>query len=88
MLLTYLAMPNAQLPITLQIANFWIASPEDPIVQKLFLAKNSQSEKQWRDVLGILKLQGVNLDRDYLTEWTEHLGIVDALTQAMTEAGF
>jgi len=55
-------------------ANFWIASPEDTIVQKLFWAKNSQSQKQWRDVLGILKLQGVNLDRDYLQKWAECLG--------------
>jgi len=68
-------------------ANFWIASPEDTIVQKLFWAKNSQSEKQWRDVLGILKLQGVNLDRDYLQQWARRLEVLDALTQAMTEAG-
>ena len=68
-------------------ANFWIASPEDTIVQKLFWAKNSRSEKQWRDVLGILKLQGLNLDRDYLQEWAECLGVLDALTQALTEAG-
>ncbi|MEZ2322107.1 MAG: hypothetical protein ACBR15_24225 [Microcoleus sp.] len=68
-------------------ANFWVASPEDTIVQKLFWAKNSRSEKQWRDVLGILKLQGANLDRDYLQEWAQHLGVLDALTQAMTEAG-
>jgi hypothetical protein len=26
----------------------------------------SQSEKQWRDVLGVLKVQGTNLDFDYL----------------------
>lgn len=68
-------------------ANFWVASPEDTIVQKLFWAKNSRSEKQWRDVLGILKLQGANLDRDYLQEWAHRLEVLDALTQAMTEAG-
>jgi hypothetical protein len=68
-------------------ANFWIASPEDTIVQKLVWAKNSRSEKQWRDILGILKLQGANLDRDYLAEWAQRLGVVDDLTQALTEAG-
>jgi hypothetical protein len=80
-------MARRQLVEVEGMANFWIASPEDTIVQKLFWAKNSQSQKQWRDVLGILKLQGVNLDRDYLTEWTQHLGVVDALNQALTEAG-
>ena len=68
-------------------AKFWIASPEDTIVQKLFWSKNSRSEKQWRDVLGILKLQGVNLDRDYLQKWAQHLEVVESLTQALTEAG-
>jgi hypothetical protein len=40
----------------------------------------------WHDVLGILILQGVNLDRDYLQKWAQHLGVVDALTQTLTEA--
>ncbi|WP_333128059.1 hypothetical protein [Microcoleus sp. Pol11C3] len=37
-----------------------------------------------REVLGIRKLQGVNLDRDYVTEWAQRLGVVDALTQTLT----
>ena len=41
----------------------------------------------WPDVLGILTLQGTNLDRDYLQKWAEHLEVVDSLTQALTEAG-
>lgn len=35
----------------------WIASAEDIILQKLVWRKNSDSEKQWRDVLGVLKLR-------------------------------
>jgi hypothetical protein len=67
--------------------NFWIASPEDTILQKLLWGYRSQSEKQWRDVLGMLKLQNTNLDYNYLTEWATALGITDPLAQAMTEAG-
>lgn len=67
--------------------NFWIASPEDTILQKLLWGSRSNSEKQWRDVLGMLKLQNTNLDYDYLMEWAKRLGIVNFLTQAMTEAG-
>ncbi len=66
---------------------FWIASPEDMVLQKLLWGRASRSEKQWRDVLGILKLQGDNLDYGYLTQWAERLGLVDALSQALTEAG-
>ncbi|MUG91119.1 hypothetical protein F7734_00825 [Scytonema sp. UIC 10036] len=66
---------------------FWIASPEDLILQKLLWGKGSRSEKQWRDVLGILKLQSGNLNYIYLTEWAERLNIFDELEQALTEAG-
>ncbi|MFB2772674.1 hypothetical protein ACE1AT_25860 [Pelatocladus sp. BLCC-F211] len=66
---------------------FWVISPEDLVLQKLLWGRGSQSEKQWRDVLGILKLQAENLDYGYLTEWAERLGLVDALIMALTEAG-
>jgi hypothetical protein len=66
---------------------FWVASPEDTILQKLRWGRGSQSEKQWRDVLGILKLQETGLDYGYLTEWAEYLGLVDTFSQALTEVG-
>ncbi|MBW4555938.1 MAG: hypothetical protein KME59_08365 [Trichormus sp. ATA11-4-KO1] len=69
------------------IPKFWVASAEDTILQKLLWRKESQSEKQWRDVLGIMKLQAESLDYKYLTEWAESLDLVDALSQAFTEAG-
>lgn len=43
--------------------------------------------KQWRDVLGIFKLQAESLDYVYLAEWAEHLNLVDAFSQALNEAG-
>lgn len=67
--------------------SFWVASPEDVILAKLLWSRPSQSENQWRDVLGVLKVQAENLDYGYLAEWADCLGIVDALSQAMTEAG-
>lgn len=66
---------------------FYFASPEDIILTKLRWRLQSQSEKQWRDGLGILKVQGETLDFDYLFEWAEQLNLVDDLTQALTEAG-
>ena len=45
------------------------------------------SERQWRDVLGILKVQGSNLDKAYLGKWVKSLGISDLLDKALKEAG-
>ncbi|MBE9050266.1 hypothetical protein IQ243_07555 [Nostocales cyanobacterium LEGE 11386] len=69
------------------IPKFWVASAEDTILQKLRWGRGSQSQKQWRDVLGIIKLQAESLDYKYLTQWAENLDLVDALSQAFTEAG-
>lgn len=71
-----------------QIINgVYLASPEDVILNKLRWGQNSQSEKQWRDVLGVLKVQGNNLDFDYLQQWANTLGLASDLTQACQEAG-
>lgn len=66
---------------------FWIASPEDLILAKLLWGQRSQSEKQWRDVLGILKVQGNSLDFAYLLHWAAQLDITDLLRRATVAAG-
>jgi hypothetical protein len=65
----------------------YLASPEDIILNKLRWGEQSQSEKQWRDVLGILKVQGQTLDFNYLAQQAEVLKLTSMLIQAMTEAG-
>jgi hypothetical protein len=65
----------------------YFASPEDLILNKLDWRRKSNSEKQWRDVLGILKVQGQTLDFDYLHRWANQFQLLGDLTQAMTEAG-
>jgi hypothetical protein len=44
------------------------------------------SENQWRDVIGILKVQAGRLDVGYLQKWAEELGISDLLLRARQEA--
>ncbi len=63
------------------------ASPEDVILNKLRWGRQSQSEKQWRDVLGVLKVQGDTLDFDYLRLWGTRLDLADLLRRAIAEAG-
>ncbi|AFZ56521.1 hypothetical protein H6G54_12780 [Anabaena cylindrica FACHB-243] len=70
-----------------EIPTFWIASAEDIILQKLRWGKGSKSEKQWRDVLGIVKLQAENLDYGYLGEWAEFLDLVDEFSEVLNQAG-
>lgn len=57
------------------IRQIWIASAEDIILQKLAWRRNSDLEKQWRDVLGVLKLQGERLDFGYLEQWAQTLNL-------------
>ncbi|NJM44830.1 MAG: hypothetical protein HC860_00635 [Alkalinema sp. RU_4_3] len=69
------------------LGDLYFASPEDLILSKLSWGKQSRSDKQWRDVLGILKVQSDRLDRDYLNTWAETLSLTPELTQAFAEAG-
>ena len=63
-------------------------SPEDIILQKLVWGQGDRSEKQWRDVLGVLKVQQSTLDLNYLKQWAEQLDLVEYLDRAFTASGF
>ncbi|WP_448602226.1 hypothetical protein [Thermoleptolyngbya sp.] len=65
----------------------YFASPEDLLLSKLQWRRSSQSEKQWRDILGILKTQAEHLERVYLRAWATWLGVGAALEQAFQEPG-
>lgn len=65
----------------------WMCSPEDLILAKLLWGRRSQAEKQWRDVLGVLKVQLETLDYGYLADWAEQLDLLADLQRAFTEAG-
>ena len=47
----------------------------------------SVSDRQWRDVLGVLKVQGPVLDHAYLTRVAASLGLVDIFVGALSESG-
>lgn len=67
---------------------FYIASAEDVILAKLewYRLGGEVSERQWSDVLGVLKVQGDLLDRAYLQKWADQLGVLDLLQLAFVEA--
>jgi len=67
-------------------ANF--ASPEDTILSKLewYRLGGELSERQWRDILGVLKTRAGELDLAYLQKWAADLKITDLLKRALNES--
>lgn len=68
---------------------FYIASPEDTILTKLewYRMGGEVSERQWNDLLGVLKMQRVRLDFAYLQRWATNLHVEDLLERAYEDAG-
>lgn len=67
----------------------FFTTPEDIILHKLIWYKMGEgiSERQWNDVLGVLKVQGDQLDMFYLNHWAKELSVVELLKKAIEEAG-
>jgi len=65
-----------------------VATAEDIVLHKLHWYKigGEVSERQFRDVLGVLKVQGDDLDREYLDRWAEALGLRELTARAFREA--
>jgi hypothetical protein len=54
-------------------ANF--ASPEDIIIMKMRYFKDGGSDKHLRDIAGILKISGAEIDREYINDWAIKLDL-------------
>jgi hypothetical protein len=69
--------------------SIYVASAEDTVLAKLQCYRDggSVSDRQWNDVLGVLKVQGTTLDCAYLAEWARELGLTDLLRRALQDAG-
>lgn len=60
------------------------ASPEDVLLHKLIWYKlgNEISDRQWGDILGVIRVQGDSLEQDYLDRWADILEISNLLRRA------
>ncbi len=67
----------------------YITSPEDTVLAKLdwYRQGGAVSDRQWRDVLGVLRVQGSSLDWGYLRDWAGRLELTNLLQHARAEAG-
>jgi hypothetical protein len=66
----------------------FVYTPEDILLQKLRWYHMGQevSDRQWRDILGILVVQGEALDEVYLRDGAETLGVSVLLERALKKA--
>lgn len=67
---------------------FLVASPEDVLLAKLrwYRLGGEVSDRQWRDILGIILVQAERLDPAYLEHWAAKLGVLDLLERARQQA--
>ena len=63
-------------------------TPEDTVLRKLlwFRDTGGVSDRQWRDVVGVLRHSGEIMDTDCLAHWAATLKIEDSLERARRES--
>lgn len=71
------------------VRSFYLESPEDAVVRKLIWYRKGGevSERQWSDVLGILRVQGGRLDASYVRRWAAEMRVSDLLERILRESG-
>jgi hypothetical protein len=70
-------------------SEFYFSSPEDIILNKLqwYDMGKRISERQWLDIIGVMKVQGSILDQKYLKKWAKKLNLLELLEKAFKDAG-
>ena len=68
-------------------AELWVTSPEDQILRKLdwFRQGGEISDRQWRDILGLIRTQHEYLDIEYLTTTADLVGLGKLLTRGLAD---
>ncbi|MBU6348958.1 MAG: hypothetical protein KGS73_02260 [Chloroflexi bacterium] len=66
----------------------YVTSPEDTILAKLewYRLGGEVSDRQWRDILGVMKIRADALDLAYLHQWADELQVADLLDRALAAA--
>jgi len=67
----------------------FVDTAENTLLRKLewYRRGGEVSERQWRDVQAIARIQDDRLDRDHLRRWAVRLGVLDLLERILPAAG-
>ena len=67
-----------------------MTSPEDIILSKLewYRMGGEASDRQLRDILGVLKTKAGQLDLEYMRRWAKPLKVEDLLEKVLTDLGY
>jgi hypothetical protein len=70
-------MSRRQRTLILPDLEGYCARPEDVILGKMQYFQEGGSEKHLRDIIGILKVSGDAVDREYVARWAQKMGLSD-----------
>ena len=61
----------------------YTARPEDVILGKMWYYREGGSEKHLRDITGIVRVSGEDVDIGYVAEWAQRLGLTEVWTAVL-----
>jgi len=62
------------------------ARPEDVILGKMVFYQEGGSEKHLRDIAGMIRVSGAEIDQPYIEEWSKRLGLLAIWQAALAKA--
>ena len=78
---------SQRMPVEMPDGVLYVDSAEHTLLRKLewYRRGGESSERQWRDVLAIARIQGDRLDRERLLLWAGRLGVTDLLERVLMQ---
>ncbi len=65
----------------------FVAAPEDVILAKLWYYQEGGSEKHLRDIAGMLRVSGEEIDKQYINHWAQQLGLLEPWQAVLRRLG-
>jgi hypothetical protein len=77
-----------RVPVDASGGTLVLKSPEDTVLRKLLWHREGGgvSDRQWRDLVEVLRVSGAGMDFDYLSSWARRLALTEAFDRALVES--